>query len=632
MASSIKLPTALTFALLVHLGDAAHHVPSATQYTLVALLPLTMMGPSVEASSHGPMDEGRKLAAACICKTLWKNPFAGVTLNYGCSNPDNDVNGPWCETTSSSCTTVNQGQANGQDFYWARCPSIDSNNAVEWNSKLTCASCTAANGVWCSSAALCMPAMPTASELAGVFSGDALLCPTAASWSSACAGVATSPTGNDPMYEAQSWVYNLIKVQPVWQQGYTGRGITVAINDDGIDLTLPDFGPLSDGTSKFDVAGSCFGYDACVGGGTAYGPNGDAQCASGVERGSAYGSHGTATAAIAVGNSNGFCSQGIAPDAKLAGCPFIASSTVMQTMTGTSASSQANGYANNAAFYNSMTSSEWDRFAMPFALDRVNISSNSWGVDPCSRPSPPPPSSRRQLSGTCPFQSAFANSPCSSVSCPSDWSAETPSASCESAIRSYCDASTRWQSQPSGIDPECHNWWHLTLESCSYSDLSDIDIRMLQYAVTNGRQGRGTVFVFSAGNEYGNGEDLNYEAWLFTRYTIAVGAVGKLGKHAYYSSAGAALLVSAPGGDNEYSKNHVVAQPGGGGATNCKDATVGTSYAAPVVSGVIALMLEANPSLTWRDVQGLLATTSQKTDPTDVSWTTNAAGLHHSRK
>lgn len=140
------------------------------------------------------------------------------------------------------------------------------------------------------------------------------------------------------------------------------------------------------------------------------------------------------------------------------------------------------------------------------------------------------------------------------------------------------------------------------------------------------------MFVFSAGNEYGNGEDLNYEAWLFTRYTIAVGAVGKLGKHAYYSSAGAALLVSAPGGDNEYSKNHVVAQPGGGGATNCKDATVGTSYAAPVVSGVIALMLEANPSLTWRDVQGLLATTSQKTDPTDVSWTTNAAGLHHSRK
>jgi hypothetical protein len=43
-------------------------------------------------------------------------------------------------------------------------------------------------------------------------------------------------------------------------------------------------------------------------------------------------------------------------------------------------------------------------------------------------------------------------------------------------------------------------------------------------------------------------------------------------------------------------------------------------------------MLEANPELGWRDVQGILASTSQKTDPTDESWTTNAAGFSHSYK
>ena len=59
---------------------------------------------------------------------------------------------------------------------------------------------------------------------------------------------------------------------------------------------------------------------------------------------------------------------------------------------------------------------------------------------------------------------------------------------------------------------------------------------------------------------------------------------------------------------------------------------VGTSFAAPVVSGVVALMLEANASLSWRDVQGILATTSQKTDPSDASWATNSVGLHHSYK
>jgi hypothetical protein len=59
---------------------------------------------------------------------------------------------------------------------------------------------------------------------------------------------------------------------------------------------------------------------------------------------------------------------------------------------------------------------------------------------------------------------------------------------------------------------------------------------------------------------------------------------------------------------------------------------VGTSFAAPVVSGVVALVLQVNPELTWRDVQGILASTSQKIDSNDSSWATNAAGFNHSYK
>ena len=106
----------------------------------------------------------------------------------------------------------------------------------------------------------------------------------------------------------------------------------------------------------------------------------------------------------------------------------------------------------------------------------------------------------------------------------------------------------------------------------------------------------------------------------------SVGSVGRDSKHASYSSSGAALFLSAPGGDRESFTNNIVASPGGG----CRDATVGTSFACPIAAGVVALMLEANGSLTWRDVQGILATTSQQTDAEDPSWTTNAAGLHHS--
>ncbi|NBX06174.1 MAG: hypothetical protein EBR18_08870, partial [Betaproteobacteria bacterium] len=68
----------------------------------------------------------------------------------------------------------------------------------------------------------------------------------------------------------------------------------------------------------------------------------------------------------------------------------------------------------------------------------------------------------------------------------------------------------------------------------------------------------------------------------------------------------------------------------------------GTSSAAPTVSGVVALMLDARPDLTYRDVKYLLATTARPVDtskaavtalfagnstfPLEAAWTTNAAG------
>jgi hypothetical protein len=98
--------------------------------------------------------------------------------------------------------------------------------------------------------------------------------------------------------------------------------------------------------------------------------------------------------------------------------------------------------------------------------------------------------------------------------------------------------------------------------------------------------------------------------------------------HASYSTPGAALFVSAPGGDHESITNHVTANVDGG----CRGAGAGTAFASPVVSGVIALMLEANPDLTWRDVQGVLASTSRMVfdDLDDTSRVRNVAGLYHS--
>jgi subtilisin-like proprotein convertase family protein len=56
----------------------------------------------------------------------------------------------------------------------------------------------------------------------------------------------------------------------------------------------------------------------------------------------------------------------------------------------------------------------------------------------------------------------------------------------------------------------------------------------------------------------------------------------------------------------------------------------GTSSASPTVAGSIALVLEACPDLTWRDVKYLVAKNAKQIDSSNSSWVTNNAGFHHS--
>jgi subtilisin family serine protease len=143
------------------------------------------------------------------------------------------------------------------------------------------------------------------------------------------------------------------------------------------------------------------------------------------------------------------------------------------------------------------------------------------------------------------------------------------------------------------------------------------------------RNGKGVIYVFASGSAYTRGDITTMEGYTNTWFTITVDAVGKDGIHASYSTPEASIFVMAPGGDVEDARNHVSALSTDDDA--CGFPGVGTSFACPVVSGVIALMLEANSELTWRDVQSILASTSQLVyDPRDLTVTRNGVGYWHS--
>ena len=66
--------------------------------------------------------------------------------------------------------------------------------------------------------------------------------------------------------------------------------------------------------------------------------------------------------------------------------------------------------------------------------------------------------------------------------------------------------------------------------------------------------------------------------------------------------------------------------PDGLDPTEYTDSFGGTSSATPLVSGVLALVLEANPTLTYRDVNHILVNSAAMTDASNADWSQNAAG------
>jgi subtilisin family serine protease len=185
----------------------------------------------------------------------------------------------------------------------------------------------------------------------------------------------------------------------------------------------------------------------------------------------------------------------------------------------------------------------------------------------------------------------------------------------------------------SGLDIANASWGYSTPYQDNFSSTFSSSKTAIQNDVINGRKGLGIDIVFAAGNGRPSGDNVNYHNYQNDPYVITVAATDTLGHLMGYSSPGAALLVSAPGasmwtddrlGSSGWSSDDYVSMSG-------------TSYAAPTVAGIIALMLQANANLGYRDVQEILAYSAKENDPTNLGWHIdgahdwNGGGLHFSQ-
>jgi subtilisin family serine protease/subtilisin-like proprotein convertase family protein len=168
---------------------------------------------------------------------------------------------------------------------------------------------------------------------------------------------------------------------------------------------------------------------------------------------------------------------------------------------------------------------------------------------------------------------------------------------------------------------------------------------ILRNQVQTGRSGRGKIYVKAAGNDFlvacrgttnvpcvGNA---GFDPDANTPYTIIVGALDSTGLTASYSSPGSNTWVTSFGGafatdspamittdrsscDVGYARTQststIVFERGQNGNVGCNYTSTfnGTSSAAPMVSGTIALLLQLRPELTWRDIKYILARSARQ--------------------
>jgi subtilisin family serine protease len=161
----------------------------------------------------------------------------------------------------------------------------------------------------------------------------------------------------------------------------------------------------------------------------------------------------------------------------------------------------------------------------------------------------------------------------------------------------------------------------------------------IDYAVSQGRGGKGCIITFAAGN--GN-EDCGYDGYASYEKVMAVSACNDTGKRCIYSDYGSNVWCAFPSSDFGYSPfNHpeplttgiyTTDRLGKAGYNNDGDYTDnfgGTSSSCPGAAGTAALILSANSELTWLQVREIIKETSERIDKSGGKYDSNGHSKYY---
>ncbi|CAL4163576.1 unnamed protein product, partial [Meganyctiphanes norvegica] len=173
--------------------------------------------------------------------------------------------------------------------------------------------------------------------------------------------------------------------------------------------------------------------------------------------------------------------------------------------------------------------------------------------------------------------------------------------------------------------------WGPTDDGTKVEGPGKLATQAFQEGITRGRDGNGTIFVWASGNGGIFGDNCNLDGYTSSIFTLSVSSITDRGESTFYGEPCASTLAAVYVGGSHIrgerqKRNIQVVVPELDG--DCTEHFQGTSAAAPLMAGIVALALEANPSLSWRDVQQLVVESSAPTSDAlkEKGWATNGIG------
>uniref|UniRef100_A0A3Q0QVV0 Proprotein convertase subtilisin/kexin type 5b n=1 Tax=Amphilophus citrinellus TaxID=61819 RepID=A0A3Q0QVV0_AMPCI len=139
-----------------------------------------------------------------------------------------------------------------------------------------------------------------------------------------------------------------------------------------------------------------------------------------------------------------------------------------------------------------------------------------------------------------------------------------------------------------------------------------------------GRNGHGSIFVWASGNGGRSRDHCSCDGYTNSIYTISISSTAESGRKPWYLEECSSTLTTTYSSGENYDRKIITTDL----RHRCTDSHTGTSASAPMAAAIIALALEANSLLTWRDVQHIIVKTSRAGHLSAPDWKTNAAVSH----